>query len=72
MTEYFRADDRTKKTPIVYIAKSKDEVKSLQANKFERIEYVELPYTIGTLASRIATALRLRKIAGGGWGRYSL
>lgn len=66
MTEYFRSDDRTKKTPIVYITKNKDEVKALQANKFERMEYIEVPYTVGTLASRIATSLRLRKIAGGG------
>jgi sigma-B regulation protein RsbU (phosphoserine phosphatase) len=65
MTEYFRSDDRTKKTPIVYITKSKDEVKALQASKFERMDYVETPYTVGTLASRIATSLRLRKIAGG-------
>lgn len=68
MTEFFRSDDRTKKTPIVYIAKTKDEVKTLQANKFERMEFIEAPYTVGTLASRIATSLRLRKIAGGAVG----
>ncbi len=64
MTEYFRSDDRTKKTPIVYIAKSKEESKQLQSNKFERLEIIEVPYTIGSMASRIATSLRLRKIAG--------
>lgn len=60
---FFRAQESTREVPIVCIAP--EHQRSLDAfDVFERVEVVPSPLSVGTLASRIATQLRLRKAAG--------
>lgn len=60
---FFRAQQNTRAVPIVCIADHPMEVDSA-GDAQEIIEVVQAPFSVGTLASRIATTLRLRKLAG--------
>ncbi len=64
LCEYLRSEDRTRKVPIICLGGSTDQVSALQQAGHERLEMVEAPFSIGKLVSRIATQLRLRKMAG--------
>jgi serine phosphatase RsbU (regulator of sigma subunit) len=60
---FFRAQELTREVPIVCIAP--EHQRTLDAfEAFERVEVVPSPLSVGALASRIATQLRLRKAAG--------
>ena len=60
---FFRSHENTKGVPIVCLAP--DDGRSLdQLSKLDRLELVPASSSVGTLASRIATQLRLRKTAG--------
>jgi serine phosphatase RsbU (regulator of sigma subunit) len=60
---FFRAQESTREVPIVCITPAHQ--RSLDAfDVFERVEVVSSPLSVGTLASRIATQLRMRKAAG--------
>jgi serine phosphatase RsbU (regulator of sigma subunit) len=61
--EFFRSQESTRGVPIVCV--SPDEVQIVdQLSQFERVELVPHTSSVGMLASRIATILRLRKTAG--------
>lgn len=60
---FFRSQEATRLVPIVCI--SPDQSVAVEAfDAFDRVEVVPAPLSVGTLASRIATQLRLRKTAG--------
>jgi serine phosphatase RsbU (regulator of sigma subunit) len=60
---FFRAQESTREVPIVCIAPEHQRTLDV-FESFERVEVVPSPLSVGTLASRIATQLRLRKAAG--------
>lgn len=63
LCRFFRTQEDTRMVPIVCIAPEHANV--IDAfDSLERIEVVQSPLSVGTLASRIATQLRLRKAAG--------
>lgn len=59
-----RGEEATKKTPIVYLSKSKDDTGLIQKMALDRLEIVEVPYSLGGILSCIATQVRLRKLIG--------
>jgi len=60
---FFRAQEVTREVPIVCITPERQ--RTLEAfDAFEKVEVVPAPLSVGALASRIATQLRLRKAAG--------
>lgn len=61
--EFFRAHDLTREVPIVCVT-SDQEDNIEQLGQFERVELLPSSASVGILASRIATQLRLRKTAG--------
>jgi len=64
LCDYLRNNDLTKQIPIVFLAADYDQKRELESRKYERVECLEIPYSVGTVTSRIATQLRLRKLAG--------
>jgi serine phosphatase RsbU (regulator of sigma subunit) len=60
---FFRAQESTKEVPIVCLSPDAGGVVD-QLSRFERVELVPPTSSVGVLASRIATVLRLRKTAG--------
>jgi sigma-B regulation protein RsbU (phosphoserine phosphatase) len=60
---FFRGQESTREVPIVCI--TPEHQRTLDVfEAFERVEVVPSPLSVGALASRIATQLRLRKAAG--------
>ncbi len=64
LCEYLRHDEGTRRVPIVYLGAKPQEIEALQKAHCERIEFLDLPYSIGKVMSRVATQVRLRKMAG--------
>ncbi len=64
LCKYFRQDDKTKRVPIVFVAKSDSQVRELREQRLERVETIGAASPIATAMSKIATQLRLRKFAG--------
>jgi serine phosphatase RsbU (regulator of sigma subunit) len=63
LCRFFRAQEDTRLVPIVCIAP--EHTNFIETfDSLERVEVVQSPLSVGTLASRIATQLRLRKAAG--------
>ncbi|MFN4895339.1 MAG: PP2C family protein-serine/threonine phosphatase [Pseudomonadota bacterium] len=63
LLEFFRSQESTKDIPIVCV--SPDSADTIdQLAKFDRVELLPSTSSVGVLASRIATVLRLRKTAG--------
>lgn len=61
--DFFRAQESTKEVPIVCLSPEALDVVD-QLSQFERVELLPPASSVGVLASRIATVLRLRKTAG--------
>ena len=70
--ELLRQHEATKQVPLVVLAQGGREYVDMQAHGFARCEIVRIPYTVGTVVSKVATELRLRKIAGGDEASASL
>jgi len=64
LCQYLRTDDSTSDVPIVCLSSDQDKIKELQENKFERIEFVDVPYSVGGVVSRVSMQLRMRKLDG--------
>ncbi len=60
---FFRAEETTSIVPIVCLTSDLQKIEQAKSN-IERIEFVEQPYSVGAVVSKIAVQLRLRKIAG--------
>jgi sigma-B regulation protein RsbU (phosphoserine phosphatase) len=63
LCSFLRGQEPTRQLPIVYIAADDEQALDL-VNSFEKIDIINGPFSIGAVASRIATQLRLRKFAG--------
>jgi sigma-B regulation protein RsbU (phosphoserine phosphatase) len=61
---FLRDNEETKKTPIVVINATLDIGSAVRAQSYEKIEVLDRNYSVGTLLSKVATLLRLRKLAG--------
>jgi sigma-B regulation protein RsbU (phosphoserine phosphatase) len=59
----FRRQQNTRAVPIVCIADREIEAEARE-DLSQAVEFVQTPFSVGALASRIALTLRLRKIAG--------
>ena len=64
LCRFFRSEQNTKTLPLVYLSENLEDFEALQAEGLKGIEYVQLPCSPGVLVSKIATNLRLRKLAG--------
>ena len=64
LCEFLRSEETTRTVPIVYMAQDQLQRAAIEQGRYDRLEVVDAPFTIGKLASRIAVQLRLRKIAG--------
>lgn len=62
--EFLRGHESTKTVPIVGISDSPAERYELKELCLNKVELVDTPYSIGSLAARVATQLRLAKFAG--------
>lgn len=61
---FFRGHERTKNVPILCFSERPATKTFLKQKSFEAVEFVAAPYSIGSIASRLATILRLEKFAG--------
>lgn len=64
LCEFLRSQELTKKVPIVYLSEQAVQLQAIKSKQFQRVELVQIPYSIGAISGKIATQLRLRKIAG--------
>lgn len=62
--EFLRTQESTRDIPIVVL--SPDKLQTLQVKElaYDKIEVLQAPYALGTVISKIATSLRLRKMSG--------
>lgn len=61
---FLRGNENTRRVPIMCLTDSAAAVNRIKEANFDRVEVLPRPYSIGTVVSRIATQLRLRKLAG--------
>lgn len=64
MLDVVRADEATRCLPVVCLTDRPRIRYDLKERQDDKLEIIEVPYKIGSVVSRIATRLRLRKIAG--------
>jgi serine phosphatase RsbU (regulator of sigma subunit) len=64
LVQFLRGMDTTKQVPIVLLGTDKVKQYAIKELELERIEIVPTPFSVGTIATRVATNLRLRKMAG--------
>ena len=64
MCAFFRSQENTRGIPIVCIS-PENSSELYEPDLIDKIDIVQAPFSVGTLAGRIATQLRLRKQAGG-------
>lgn len=69
--EFFRTQDSTRSVPIICVSPDQ-EYHGEELVQFERVEIVPASSSVGMLASRVATQLRLRKTAGADAAQSSL
>ncbi len=64
MCAFFRSQENTRGIPIVCIS-PENSSELYEPDIIDKVEIVQAPFSVGTLAGRIATQLRMRKQAGG-------
>ena len=64
MCSFFRSQENTRGIPIVCIS-PENSSELYDTDIIDKVDIVQAPFSVGTLAGRIATQLRLRKQAGG-------
>lgn len=69
---FLRNQEPTRLVPIVVLSDVFDDIAKIEAACFDKMEILHAPISMGTLASRVATSLRLRKFAGADESRASL
>lgn len=62
--ENLKKEDATKKIPIVFLAKNRGEALAIQNLELTNIDVVMVPYSLGEIAAKVATNLRVRKLKG--------
>jgi serine phosphatase RsbU (regulator of sigma subunit) len=68
---FFRSQESTRGVPIVCVAPS-DRAAQQRLELLDKLELLPTTFSVGTLASKIATQLRLRKTVGGEVGQGTL
>jgi sigma-B regulation protein RsbU (phosphoserine phosphatase) len=64
LCEYFCRDELTRDTPVLYLVRKPEHLEKIKDIASSKVEFIEGSFSAGTLVSRIATQLRLRKMAG--------
>jgi sigma-B regulation protein RsbU (phosphoserine phosphatase) len=64
LLHFLRDQEVTKQVPIVYLAKDKHNEQRINRLDFKKVEVVPIPYRVGTVVSKIATQVRIRKFNG--------
>ena len=64
LVEFLRLEEETSTLPVVCLARDRLERVKLEQLGDGRIEIIDIPYSIGSVVSKIATQLRLRKMRG--------
>ena len=64
LCRFFKAEQNTRTVPIVYLSERNEDFEALRGEGLRGVEYVQLPCSAGIIVSKIATNLRLRKMAG--------
>ncbi len=62
--QFIRSQQNTKKVPIVVLAHDSIELEKHKRSGLDRLTTVSMPASVGAVAGKIATELRLRKLAG--------
>lgn len=70
--EFFRKNDQTRDTPIIVLSPDKLQTQQVKNLHFEKVDCIQAPYSLGTVISRVATQLRIRKMMGKDDGKASL
>lgn len=63
--EFFRKTDGTKDVPMIILCPDRLQTLQIKELHFDKIDSIQAPFSLGTVASRIATQIRLRKMSGG-------
>lgn len=64
LCEFLRRHEPTKDLPIVVLCEDDSEIEKIGQSNLDKIECYKAPISLGTLASKVAVQLRLRKFAG--------
>ncbi len=64
LCSFLRTDEVTKEVPILFVSHSGLQESEIKERGIDLVEYIESPYSVGSMVSRVATMLRLRKFAG--------
>ena len=62
--QFLRAQESTRDIPIVALSPDKLQTLQIKDLNFDRIEILQAPFALGTVISKIATNLRMRKMSG--------
>jgi serine phosphatase RsbU (regulator of sigma subunit) len=62
--EFLRSQEQTRDIPIVALAADKLQTLQIRELSFDKIEVMQHPFSLGTIVSKLATLLRLRKMSG--------
>lgn len=64
LCEFLRSNEPTKNVPILLIVPNEQDVEEIKALNLDKVDLVLVPFSIGSLAGRLATRLRMGKIQG--------
>ncbi|MCB0332850.1 MAG: SpoIIE family protein phosphatase [Bdellovibrionales bacterium] len=64
LCSFLRTEEVTKEVPILFVSHSPLQASEIKERGVDLIEYIDSPYSVGSMVSRVATMLRLRKFAG--------
>ncbi len=62
--EYFRKHDKSRDIPILVLCPDKLQTLQIKDLHYDKVECLQAPYSLGTIVSKVATQLRMRKMAG--------
>jgi len=62
--EFLRQQGSTKQVPIVALSADKLQTLQIRDQGYEKVELLQMPYSLGTILAKVATLLRMRKTAG--------
>jgi sigma-B regulation protein RsbU (phosphoserine phosphatase) len=72
MIDFFRATDSTRTIPIIAAVDRPKELQNIKEKRLPRVELLPKPVSVGILAGRLATNLRVRKLDGSDKTRASV
>lgn len=72
LCSYLRSQERTRDIPILFLNSDAERRREIEERQISGIQFVDQPYSVGSLVSKIATELRVRKLKGGQEEKASL